>query len=426
MSSTQGNGEHWKSLESVGISRKELAMAEALQMEYDALSRLRHHKEESRAKQNTEPSLISWDEPALDFYSKPAGRRTDLKLLRGLSGSDPTLNYNSISPPEGLPNSTSQDPQPGPDPWPKGSLSGDYLYIFDGSEGRCSLSPGSGDTDGSCKKLSPPPLPPRVSIWDAPPLPPRKGSPSPSKISQPNDINSFSSAEQPPDKLLVAQDPEEGELPDGRGQGHTLGSVDYDGINDAITRLNLKSTYDSEISSDATRGWKEGRGPLDFNKDTSGKPVARSKTMPPQVPPRTYTSRYANRKNATPGNNRRISAAPVGSRPHTVANGHELFEVSEERDEEVAAFCHMLDILRTGSDIQDYSLTGCVWSTVTPSPEHLGDEVNLKVTVLCDSLREPLTFTCNCELVGVTPVSLELRQGGLFGNFVSHLTLSPE
>lgn len=302
MSSTQGNGEHWKSLESVGISRKELAMAEALQMEYDALSRLRHHKEESRAKQNTEPSLISWDEPA--FYSKPAGRRSDLKLLRGLSGSDPTLNYNSISPPEELPNSTSQDPQPGPDPWTKGSLSGDYLYIFDGSDGRCSLSPESGDTGGSCKKLSPPPLPPRVSIWDAPPLPPRKGSPSPSKISQPNDVNSLSLAEQSSDKLLGAQDTEE-------GQRHVLGSVDYDGINDAITRLNLKSTYDSEISSDATRGWKEGRGPLDFNKDTSGKPVARSKTMPPQVPPRTYTSRYANRKNATPGKNRRISAAPV-------------------------------------------------------------------------------------------------------------------
>lgn len=34
----------------------------------------------------------------------------------------------------------------------------------------------------------------------------------------------------------------------------------------------------------------------------------------------------------------------VGSCPHTVANGHELFEVSEERDEEVAAFCHMLDV----------------------------------------------------------------------------------
>lgn len=59
-----------------------------------------------------------------------------------------------------------------------------------------------------------------------------------------------------------------------------------------------------------------------------------------------------------------------------------------------------LHSLRSGSDVQDYSLTGYVWSAVTPSPEHLGDEVNLKVTVLCDSLREPLTFTCNCKSVG--------------------------
>ncbi|XP_060146855.1 phosphatidylinositol 4-phosphate 3-kinase C2 domain-containing subunit beta isoform X2 [Globicephala melas] len=398
MSSTQGSGDHWKSLESVGISRKELAMAEALQMEYDALSRLRHDKEESRAKQSTDPSLISWDEPVLDFYSKPAGRRKDLKLLRGLSGSDPTLNYNSLSPQEGLPNhSTSQGSQPGPDPWPKASLAGDYLYIFDGSDGGLSLSPGLGDTDDSLKKLSPPPLPPRVSIWDTPPLPPRKGSPSSSKISRPNNINTFSLVEQPPGKLLGHQLLEEEEELGGGGPGRLLGSMDYDGINDAITRLNLKSTYDAEMLRDATRVWKEGRGLLNFGKDTPGKPVARSKTMPPQVPPRTYTSRYANRKNGTSGKNLQISAAPVGSRPHAIANGHELFEVSEERDEEVAAFCHMLDILRSGSDVQDYSLTGYVWSTVTPSPEHLGDEVNLKVTVLCDSLREPLTFTCNCS-----------------------------
>lgn len=59
-----------------------------------------------------------------------------------------------------------------------------------------------------------------------------------------------------------------------------------------------------------------------------------------------------------------------------------------------------LHSLRSGSDIQDYSLTGYVWSAVTPSPEHLGDEVNLKVTVLCDSLQEPLTFTCNCKWGG--------------------------
>uniref|UniRef100_A0A9L0REQ1 Phosphatidylinositol-4-phosphate 3-kinase catalytic subunit type 2 beta n=1 Tax=Equus caballus TaxID=9796 RepID=A0A9L0REQ1_HORSE len=312
MSSTQGNGEHWKSLESVGISRKELAMAEALQMEYDALSQLRHDKEESRAKQNTDPSLISWDEPVLDFYSKPAGRRKDFKLLRGLSGSDPTLNYNSVSPQERPPNhSTSQGSQPGPDPWPKGSLAGDYLYIFDGSDGGLSLSPGPGDVDGSSKKLSPPPLPPRVSIWDNPPLPPRKGSPSSSKIFQPNDINTLSLIEQPPGKLLGHRILEEEEERGGGGPGPLLACVDYDGINDAITRLNLKSTYDAEMLRDTTRGWKEGRGPLDFGKDTPGKPVARSKTMPPQVPPRTYASRYANRKNATPGTNHRISAAPV-------------------------------------------------------------------------------------------------------------------
>lgn len=311
MSSTPGNGEHWESLESVGISRKELAMAEALQMEYDALSRLRHDKEESRTKQNTDPSLIGWEEPALDFYSKPAGRQKDLKLLRGLSGSDPTLNYNSLSPQEGLPNhSTSQGSQPGPDPWPKGSLAGDYLYIFDGSDGGFSLSPRPGDIDGSSKKLSPPPLPPRVSIWDTPPLPPRKRAPSSSKISQPHDINTFSSVEQPPDKLLGRQILE-GEEPRSGGTGRLRGSVDYDGINDAITRLNLKSTYDAEMVRDATRGWKEGRGPLDFGKDIPGKPVARSKTMPPQVPPRTYVSRCANRKNATPGKNHRISAASV-------------------------------------------------------------------------------------------------------------------
>uniref|UniRef100_A0A5F8GTE8 Phosphatidylinositol-4-phosphate 3-kinase catalytic subunit type 2 beta n=1 Tax=Monodelphis domestica TaxID=13616 RepID=A0A5F8GTE8_MONDO len=345
MSSTQGDGEHWKSLESVGISRKELAMAEALQMEYDALSRLRHDKEENRkVKQNTDSSLISWDGPVLDFYGKPAGGRNDLKLLRGLSGSDPTLNYNSFSPQDGAPNhSTSEGPQPGPDPWLKGPLSGDYLYIFDGSDGGVSPPPGQEDRNSSPKKLSPPPIPPRVSIWDAPPQPPSKTYTLSPKPSEPNDINTFSSNQQPPSKLLGRRILEE-EEPGGRGQGNLLGSVDYDGINDAITRLNLKSTYDTELLQDPKRGWKEGQGLLGFGKDTPGKPVARSKTMPPQVPPRTYAYRYANRKNVAPSKNRRISVDPVSSRPRSTANGYELFEVSEERDEEVAAFCHMLDI----------------------------------------------------------------------------------
>lgn len=53
--------------------------------------------------------------------------------------------------------------------------------------------------------------------------------------------------------------------------------------------------------------------------------------------------------------------------------------------------------LRSSSSPQDYSLTGFVWSAVSLSPEHLGHGISLKVTVLCDSLREPLTFTCDCK-----------------------------
>ncbi|NXB75542.1 P3C2B kinase, partial [Donacobius atricapilla] len=51
MSGPRGPGEPWPALESVGLSRAELALAEALQMEYDALSRLRQDKEESSRKE---------------------------------------------------------------------------------------------------------------------------------------------------------------------------------------------------------------------------------------------------------------------------------------------------------------------------------------------------------------------------------------
>ncbi|XP_019369480.1 PREDICTED: phosphatidylinositol 4-phosphate 3-kinase C2 domain-containing subunit beta isoform X3 [Gavialis gangeticus] len=401
MSATRGNGEHWKSLESVGISRKELALAEALQMEYDALSRLRQDKEESQAKQNTDRPLISWDGPDLD-YNKPSVRNdcNSIKIMRGLSGSDPTLNYNSLavqgsSRPLGTHNTTSSSPLPKPDsqPWLKGPLSSDYLYIFESSEGDFLPEPlnGTSHHDGSGsspKKLSPPPLPPRISIWSSSEVNHSsfKGSPPSYKGSQPNDINMFSSAHEQADRKLLGRRISEED---------PYGLVDYDGINDAITCLNLKSTYDAALLREATWGWKEGRS--FFEKETTGKPVARSKTMPPQVPPRTYVSRFGNRKNVTPNKNRRISVDPVASCPHSLANGYELFEVSEERDEEVAAFCHMLDVLRSGYSIKDYSLTGYVWSAVNFSPEHLGHGISLKVTVVYDSLQEPLTFTCDCS-----------------------------
>lgn len=304
MSATRGDGEHWKSLESVGISRKELALAEALQMEYDALSRLRQDKdkEESRAKQRGERPLISWDDPA-----EPNGC-AGIKAARGLSGSDPTLSYNPPTLQEG---SSTPRPPPGPpprpdsQPWLKAPLAGDYLYIFDGSGGDFLGEPLNGTSPpdgggGSPKKLSPPPLPPRHSIWSPPEgsRRPGKGSPPSSKAPQPRDINMFSQ-ERAHGKLLARRISEE----------DPYGLADYEGINDAITCLNLKSTYESQVLREASRGWKEGRSI--FEKESSGKPVARSKTMPPQVPPRTYVSRFGNRKNLAPNKNRRISVDPV-------------------------------------------------------------------------------------------------------------------
>uniref|UniRef100_A0A8C6VE41 Phosphatidylinositol-4-phosphate 3-kinase catalytic subunit type 2 beta n=1 Tax=Naja naja TaxID=35670 RepID=A0A8C6VE41_NAJNA len=395
MSATRGNGEHWQSLESVGISRKELALAEALQMEYDALSRLRQDKEENQAKQNTDQPLISWDDPILD-YNIPAVRNDchNIKVMRGLSGSDSTLNYNALSDQDvsralGTNNTTSSRlvPEAESQPWLKNPLSSDYLYIFESTErdflnDPLNSTPCRHSNGGrSPKKLSPPPLPPRITIWNTS----EANQPS-LKGSQPNNINMFSSSHERADgKLLGRRISEEDQY----------STVDYDGINDAITRLNLKSTYDTDLLREATWSWKEGRSI--FEKESSGKPVARSKTMPPQVPPRTYVSRCGGWKNAALNKNRRISADPGTSRHYPVSNGYELFEVSEEKDEEVAAFCHMLDVLRSGYSTKDYSLTGYVWSTVNLGPEHLGHGVSLKVTVVYDSLQEPLTFTCDCS-----------------------------
>ncbi|XP_033375742.1 phosphatidylinositol 4-phosphate 3-kinase C2 domain-containing subunit beta [Parus major] len=379
MSGPRGPGEQWPALESVGLSRKELALAEALQMEYDALSRLRQDKEESRARkeQLRERSLISWDDPV--DRNGCAG----IKAARGLSGSDPTLSYNVPAVPEGPQAPPGPGPaRPEPQPWRKGPLSGDYLFIFEGSQRDFLGEPLNGSEPhnggGSPKKLSPPPLPPRHPLWGCPEGGQRSGkaSPlSPKGQGQPRDINMFSVAQ---DKLL----------------GRRISQEDPYGV-DAITCLNLKSTYESEVLREASRGWKEGRSILE--KESSGKPVARSKTMPPQVPPRTYGPRVGNRKNLAPNRNRRISVEPVAPRPHSLANGYELFEVSEERDEEVAAFCHMLDVLRSSSSTKDYSGTGLVWNAVNLSAEQPGAGVSLKVTVVCDSLREPLTFTCDCS-----------------------------
>nr|DBA33932.1 TPA: hypothetical protein GDO54_001548 [Pyxicephalus adspersus] len=83
--------------------------------------------------------------------------------------------------------------------------------------------------------------------------------------------------------------------------------------------------------------------------------------------------------------------------PYPLQNRCELFEMSEQRDEETAAFCHMLDVLRFHQSLKDQLQAGIVWSPVNLSPEHLGPGVSLKVTVVINCLRDPLTFTCDCS-----------------------------
>ncbi|XP_068125716.1 phosphatidylinositol 4-phosphate 3-kinase C2 domain-containing subunit beta [Hyperolius riggenbachi] len=330
MSTSDGNKEQWQSLESLGMTQKELALAEALQMEYDALSNLR--------KKNTgsnEAPLISWE----DVPEPPS---TVLSPAR-----------------------TKHDP------------SGDYFYIH-GEEYHK-----NGQEEGKLtpKNLSPPPLPPRT----------HKGSPckdlyqsNAAKVSHSRNVNVFTGDSE--GKLLtrgiLEMEKEESIL---IGIKDGFSDLDYEGINDTLTHLNLTSSNDSELLRQAEGHWKS----IDVQKRVAGKPVARSNTLPPQVPPRTYVQKAPRHS--------RASVGPELLRPYPHQKGCELFEMSEQRDEETAAFCHMMDLLRSEQSITNQIDTGIVWSPVNLSPEHLGPGVSLKVTVIINPLKDPLTFTCDCS-----------------------------
>ncbi|XP_054640906.1 phosphatidylinositol 4-phosphate 3-kinase C2 domain-containing subunit beta isoform X2 [Dunckerocampus dactyliophorus] len=92
---------------------------------------------------------------------------------------------------------------------------------------------------------------------------------------------------------------------------------------------------------------------------------------------------------------KKMALVTLGSRMNGF--GYELFQVSEERDEEVAAFCHMLDVLRSAYPHSDRSKNaGFVWSpSVGPEELHQALGVSVKVTVISSHFREPLTFTCD-------------------------------
>ncbi|XP_073471933.1 phosphatidylinositol 4-phosphate 3-kinase C2 domain-containing subunit beta isoform X2 [Aquarana catesbeiana] len=322
MSTSDGKKEQWQGLESLGMTRKELALAEALQMEYDALSDLNKTTCEV-----DESPLISLEDVSQVPSTAPS-----------LSKTKPGLN-------EGF-----------------------YIY----GDGYLSNKQDEG------KSLSPPPLPPRTHLGN---YCQNTFQSTTSKVSHSKDVNLFTGENQGnlPNCRISEEDAESGLLRSGSG----FSGLDYEGINDTITRLNLASTYDSEILHQAEVHWKN----VSLQKCTTGKPVARSKSLLPKIPPRTYRQKKS--ENTTAG--------PDSIRPYPLQNGCELFEMSEQRDEETAAFCHMLDVLRSCQSLTDQLQTSIVWSPVNLSPEHLGPGVSLKVTVIINFLTDPLTFTCDCS-----------------------------
>uniref|UniRef100_A0A674DIB2 Phosphatidylinositol-4-phosphate 3-kinase catalytic subunit type 2 beta n=1 Tax=Salmo trutta TaxID=8032 RepID=A0A674DIB2_SALTR len=355
---TQKDGEGPWGLDSLGLSQRELVMAEALQMEYDALSRLKQDKggdsqgtsSQGVGKLPTLPPREGQSQIDRPLPPCPSPLPPGESLLRGLSGSDPFLNH--------LQPGGSHSPRPSPSRAtpPLGSYSKEPLYILESS--------GKGDYLNSSYGHSGTPLPPSTEPF----LPPRR-------TVAPRDVNLFTPEVDQP-KLSS------GEM------------LNYESLNDALSKLN--------------GDWLAPRGRR-ANGDQSGKPVARSKTLPPQVPPRTYVPIQKSNKNQ-----RRVSADPVSLGPRLNGFGYELFQVSEERDEEVAAFCHMLDVLRSAYPSSDRSKnSGFVWSpSVGPEELQQGLGVSVKVTVISDHIREPLTFTCD----GSSTVDLLIYQTLCYAN----------
>lgn len=227
MSTSGGKKEQWNGLESLGMSRKELALAEALQMEYDALSRIRR---DSRPSLTNDSPLISWEDVSQSSSTVP-------------------------SPPRNKP-----------------PPSGDYLYIYGDTHHR------NGQDEGrrSPKHFSPP-VPSHSEVMKYF----KEVSSSSDNVSQSRDVNVYT--EDKGGKLLSRRISEEEDAAL-LGRGEECLDLDYQEMNDTITRLNLAPTYDSDLLRQAEGHWKD----VSLRKKVTGKPVARSNTLPPQLPPRTY------------------------------------------------------------------------------------------------------------------------------------------
>ncbi|XP_069370934.1 phosphatidylinositol 4-phosphate 3-kinase C2 domain-containing subunit beta isoform X1 [Paralichthys olivaceus] len=354
--SASGEG-GWGCLEALGLSQKELVLAEALQMEYDALSRLKQDKSSEEPGSGTPSQTRSETPNPCPAPTLPCPAPTGGVL----SGSDPSLHQ--------LGGSQSPQSVPARATPPQGGHVKEPQYILEGSEvNKFSDRSGSNldDSRGSGSGLPPKGFP--LLPDDVPPaIPPR--NPLPLSSGSENPFLPPRGSTMPRDVNVFTPDVDQPKV--------TSGEVNYDIINDSLSKLN---------------GNRQGPRGRRANGDQSGKPVARSKTLPPQVPPRTYVPVAKSNKNQ-----RRVSADLVSLGSRMNGFGYELFQVSEERDEEVAAFCHMLDVLRSAYPHSDRSKNaGFVWSPSVGSEElHQGLGVSVKVTIISEHFREPLTFTCD-------------------------------
>lgn len=272
----EGSEVGWGGLESLGLSQKELVLAEALQMEYDALSRLKQDTHGPGASQT--PNHSKTPNPTAErpqpTPSQPSLAATEGSLLGGLSASDLSLNQPGVS---HCPLSTPG----GVLPFQQG-YNNESLFILEGSEiskyRDCSVSSLRNSFGSGSEFLSrgstplpddiPPTVPPRC------PIIPSAGSEKPSFFSAgslvSHNVNLF--------------------LPDVDQPKLTSAELNYDSSG-SLSQLNNSQT--------GPRGRRA-------NGDQLGKPVARSKTLPPQVPPRTYIPVIKSNKDQW-----RLSADPV-------------------------------------------------------------------------------------------------------------------
>lgn len=250
----EGTEVGWGGLESLGLSQKELVLAEALQMEYDALSRLKQDKSETETVHiPSHPSHPSHPSPRVECpQSTSVQHRSALRggsLLTSLSGSS---HLGGSDAPPSIP------PRVSP---PRGDHNNQSPFILVDSEPTNVKDSNMGDLVGSGSGFLPKclsPLPEEVP----PAIPPRIP------------INQSSRSENPP--LLTQEVPVSHDVnlfkPDVDQPKMVSGELNYDSINDSLLRLN----------SFQQPGGSQSKG------DRSGKPVTRSKTLPPQIPPRTH------------------------------------------------------------------------------------------------------------------------------------------